>query len=105
MKKTLQDNKITILSSPDNAEYLVLSKSETDLLQPLLRNQTVLYSEQMEFKEGLNIPNYVMRNLVRIEAGYEDFIFQNMHNFRKTRVSKSSFVMSLESKLDLWLES
>ena len=59
----------------------------------------------MDFSEKLNIPNYVMRNLVRIEDGYEDFIFQNMLNFRKGRESKSSFVMSVQSKLDIWLES
>ena len=104
LKKTILNNEINVLTNPDNAEYVVLSNSGADLLEPLLRNQTVLYSDQMEFIEELNIPNYVMRNLVRIEDGYEDFIFQNMLNFRKGRESKSSFVMSIQSKLDIWLE-
>ena len=59
----------------------------------------------MEFAEGLKIPNYAMKNLVRIEVGYEDSIFQSMFNFRNTRESKSSFIMSVQSKLDIWLES
>tara|TARA_B100000767_G_scaffold263308_1_gene276925 strand:- start:599 stop:1576 length:978 start_codon:yes stop_codon:yes gene_type:complete len=105
LRKTIEGNQMNVLSNPDNAEYVVLSNTGTDLLEPLLRNQTVLYSEQMDFSEKLNIPNYVMRNLVRIEDGYEDFIFQNMLNFRKGRESKSSFVMSVQSKLDIWLES
>ncbi|MBL6884040.1 MAG: hypothetical protein ISR09_06620 [Candidatus Thalassarchaeum sp.] len=104
LKKTIQNNEINVLTNPHNAEYVVLSNSGADLLEPLLRNQTVLYSEKMEFSEELNIPNYVMRNLVRIEDGYEDFIFQNMLNFRKGRESKSSFVMSIQSKMDIWLE-
>ena len=105
LKKTIEDNKINILSHPDNAEYVVLSNSRTDLLKPLLRNQTVIYPKHMEFDEGLKIPNYAMKNLVRIEDGYEDFIFQSMFNFRNTRESKSSFIMSVHSKLDIWLES
>lgn len=105
LKKTIEDNEINVLSNPDNAEYVVLSDSRTDLLKPLLRNQTVIYPKHMEFAEGLKIPNYAMKNLVRIEDGYEDFIFQSMFNFRNTRESKSSFIMSVQSKLDIWLES
>jgi hypothetical protein len=105
LKKTIEDNEINVLSNPDNAEYVVLSNSRTDLLKPLLRNQTVMYPKHMEFDEGLKIPNYAMKNLVRIEDGYEDFIFQSMFNFRNTRESKSSFIMSVQSKLDIWLES
>ena len=105
LKKTIEDNEINVLSNPDNAEYVVLSEPRTDLLKPLLRNQTVIYPKHMEFAEGLKIPNYAMKNLVRIEEGYEDFIFQSMFNFRNTRESKSSFIMSVQSKLDIWLES
>ena len=46
LKSILENKSINILSKSDNAEYVVISNPNSDLLQYLLKNQTVIYDSR-----------------------------------------------------------
>ena len=66
VKPILEKESINILSKSDNAEYVVLSDSNTDLLKFLLKNQTVIYHSEIDYVNESKYPSFVLPNLVRI---------------------------------------
>ena len=99
----IDDNNISVLSKPANAEYVVISNPNTDIMNYLSRNQTVIFETSLNFSKVQRIPSYALKNMVRIGDGQERETIVKMIKFRNVKEIKTSLVMSVESKLDIWM--
>lgn len=105
VKETLEQNSINILSNPNNAEYVVVSNPNTDLLQYLLKNQTVIYDSETDFIAESKYPSFVLPNMVRMGVDNQTKIFKDMFDFRNKNTITKSQITSVQSKIDIWINS
>ena len=105
LKSVLEKKSINILSKSDNAEYVVISDPNSDLLQYLLKNQTVIYDSETDFIHERKYLSFVLPNLVRIGDDNQLNIIEDMLDYRNKNTSFQSQITSVESKIDIWINS
>ena len=105
LKSILENKSINILSKSDNAEYVVISNPNSDLLQYLLKNQTVIYDSETNFVHERKYVSFVLPNLVRIGDDNQLNIIEDMLDYRNKNTSFQSQITSVESKIDIWINS
>ena len=105
LKSILENKSINILSKSDNAEYVVISNPNSDLLQYLLKNQTVIYDSETNFVHERKYISFVLPNLVRIGDDNQLNIIEDMLDYRNKNTSFQSQITSVESKIDIWINS
>jgi len=105
LASTAQENGINMIKTIEHAEFLFVSNSETDIMKHLLKNQTIIYSSTSRVGLGIEIPSYVVNNLICIEKGHELSTFKRMILYRKGKNNRSNAVMSVQAKLDVWFNS
>ena len=105
LTELLEKKSINILSNPNNAEYVVISNPETDILQYLLKNQTVIYDSTTDFVEEAIFPSFVIPNMVRMGPDNHTTMFKDMFNFRNQNTTHQLKITSVQSKIDIWINS
>ena len=101
----LQEKSINILSNSENAEYVVVSEKNTNILTYLLKNQTVIYDSNIESYPETEYPSFVTPNMVRIGYDNRREIIESMIEYRNKNSTLRSKVTSVESKIDIWINS
>jgi len=105
LTETIRSNGINIINTLEHAEYLYVTHPETDVMKHLLRNQAVIYSSNSKIGKDVDIPNYVVSNLINVEEGHELSTIEKMLSYRKKRKTRSSAAISVQAKLDVWFNS
>jgi len=100
--KKLKSNGVNIISTPEHAEYLVLEENKADCKNILMRNQTVFIPQSAQSSLG-KIPNYLLPNLVVCDEKQRNEVILSAVVFRKNQLNKKTPLMSVEAKIDLWL--
>tara|TARA_Y100001954_G_C15761275_1_gene579249 strand:+ start:111 stop:1067 length:957 start_codon:yes stop_codon:yes gene_type:complete len=100
--KQLKSNGVNVISTPEHAEYLVLEDNEVNCKNMLMRNQTVFISQSTQSSLG-HIPNYLLPNLVVCDEKQRNEVILSAVVFRKNQLNKKTPLMSVEAKIDLWL--
>ena len=99
----LKNNGINIISSSEHAEYLNLEKSGYDYRGLLMKNQTIFISPDAQKSLG-HVPNYLLPNLVICNSQEREETVSTVIKFRKKMLNKKTPMMTVEAKLDLWLQ-
>lgn len=100
--RKLKKNGINMIQTKEHAEYMSLVGEDYDFKGMLMKNQTLFLNPENEKRLGL-IPNYLLTNQVTCELENISDLIEVVSTFRKGVIGKKSPVMTVEAKLDLWL--
>ena len=82
-----------------------MSEKNTNILTYLLKNQTVIYDSNIESYPETEYPSFVTPNMVRIGDDNRKEIIESMIEYRNKNSTLRSKVTSVESKIDIWINS
>jgi hypothetical protein len=102
LKISLKQNGISVIRARNHAEYVSLSKGNFQYQEMLMKSQTVFVHPENQIDIG-HIPDYLIRNLIVSDLSKRAGIINSVTTFRKSLGGKKSRFMSVEAKLDFWL--